>query len=749
MPDTTTAAAPATRTVTAGGGGGGGAGGAIVTVVPPVQPPAPPTYVPTHYQGTLPAAVGDVAKAVLASEPTPAAHRTKAEAFFAFLTSQQADLRDLNADTSVYTALVSLPNSNKVKVLYGTGIGTRRIGATNPTAGKLLALFGEGGGILGPPQALVLDSDIGNAVEAKNLTPQEVETVFQGGNHAVTAEVMKAKDVQGTAQIHRLCPIPSHMVLDGFVNDLDAAEVYERVMDSQHDSPMRDHALQFLRTCMIGTWRSADTKPFVPSNEFFQMAPPEARVWAVQRFQAVFPALHTQGPPGTPTATAGTAPGATQQVTPPRGGATQLAYPGLLQLNVDDLKQLLAAAPTFGAATVTPEKDTDTFKVSTGEKARFKRMCGLQNTDGDECFPKWFRDLFDKHQDDISKNQLIADAIDATWIMEDADVPMYPTLLRMIRQRNWTGGDLGKRPALVNASAGLSPFAMMDLTEEDVAEMKLTWDDLTSATTVSASDHKAVRTKLKATTPTDDHGFMLMLKRFTNFLYALFSSRCPLYIQMYGIVKALRAYSPTARENLSHEVRTSILWIILIQSRWFAQGKMVGDTACLGEFATMVEKIKSKTCGSIMHDEVPTSLLSPSQADTKKRKDREATSNGGGPKPEAKIQKTEGKTDTPPRKVHPYNKDLAEFFKEPMEAANHPSLATICTYCGITQEQLLSSSSSKDCRTFLVLGKCRFGRKCIFDHRTATKPEVQAITEAFQKFKKDPLGCKGEQKPKT
>ena len=85
---------------------------------------------------------------------------------------------------------------------------------------------------------------------------------------------------------------------------------------------------------------------------------------------------------------------------------------------------------------------------------------------------------------------------------------------------------------------------MVDLTEEDVAELKLAHDDLTSATTVSASDYKkAARAKLAPRTPADTEGFMLMLKRYTNLLHALFTATSPMYIQMYGIVKALKDYS--------------------------------------------------------------------------------------------------------------------------------------------------------------------------------------------------------------
>jgi len=63
---------------------------------------------------------------------------------------------------------------------------------------------------------------------------------------------------------------------------------------------------------------------------------------------------------------------------------------------------------------------------------------------------------------------------------------------------------------------------------------------------------------------------------------------------MYGIVRGLRDYSPKAREKISHEVKSSILWIMLLQSRRYAQGKMEGNNACLGEFTNVVNLKKSK-----------------------------------------------------------------------------------------------------------------------------------------------------------
>ena len=98
-------------------------------------------------------------------------------------------------------------------------------------------------------------------------------------------------------------------------------------------------------------------------------------------------------------------------------------------------------------------------------------VCGLLVGAGDECFPKYFRDIFGNHVDDIGKAQIIAWLVEASHAIDNAEVPMYPGITITIMTRDWTASDLGKRAGLVNAAKGLCPFAMVDLTEEDVAEM--------------------------------------------------------------------------------------------------------------------------------------------------------------------------------------------------------------------------------------------------------------------------------------
>jgi len=69
-----------------------------------------------------------------------------------------------------FTALVSVPETNLVKVLYGVGIGTAAIGQVSQIADKIVALFGEGGVTLGPSQAIVLNATLRDKREVKSPT---------------------------------------------------------------------------------------------------------------------------------------------------------------------------------------------------------------------------------------------------------------------------------------------------------------------------------------------------------------------------------------------------------------------------------------------------------------------------------------------------------------------------------------------------------------------------------------------------
>eukprot|EP00957_Ditylum_brightwellii_P178403 13589200-Ditylum_brightwellii.AAC.1 len=68
-----------------------------------------------------------------------------------FLWDQSSLLIKLNANGGKFTALVNIPQSNKIKVMHGFGVGASAIGENSPTDGMLLMLSREGDDQLGCP----------------------------------------------------------------------------------------------------------------------------------------------------------------------------------------------------------------------------------------------------------------------------------------------------------------------------------------------------------------------------------------------------------------------------------------------------------------------------------------------------------------------------------------------------------------------------------------------------------------------
>lgn len=136
------------------------------------------------------------------------------------------------------------------------------------------------------------------------------------------------------------------------------------------------------------------------------------------------------------------------------------------------------------------------FKVSEVEKQVTKKICGLEDKTGDDQFPNCYKDFFAKHQYEKEKSQFIATAIKKFYIFDDAEVPLYPTLVKIIINRDWTASDIIKRSALVNSERGLSPFNMVDFIEEDVVLMKQDHKDLINASLVSTPEVRSTCTKI-------------------------------------------------------------------------------------------------------------------------------------------------------------------------------------------------------------------------------------------------------------
>ena len=276
-------------------------------------------------------------------------------------------------------------------------------------------------------------------------------------------------------------------------------------------------------------------------------------------------------------------------------------------------------------------------------------------------------------------------------------------------------------PSFCTVAKGLSPFGIL-VSDEDVSAMNETMEALENATTTTASEYKLV-TKILPHVLTDAWEFLLLLKTFTNLLYALFSSGCPLYQHVCIIIKALFSFKRNALKIMSAHTKVSILWITLLQMRHFASGEIM----LLAEFKTMLEKIVAKDT-TISYAEVPAALVTPTPSTPTKTK-RERDLNPITPELD-KVRKRKKPLDSD--RIHPLLK--RHFVDNVLRAVPRASLTQICTFCNTSVRHLCRDN--KRC-VLAMLGMCK-NKRCTRDHSPALDDEAKNIKTLLDKAIKNP-----------
>lgn len=105
------------------------------------------------------------------------------------------------------SALVIVPESFKVTLIYGLGYGTTGIGTDPPIADKFLVLSGEGGTLLGSPNLRVLPPYLATEVELLCPTDQEIQDSLTQKGAEYGAHLLAPRFIQGDNK-EKLLQIP-------------------------------------------------------------------------------------------------------------------------------------------------------------------------------------------------------------------------------------------------------------------------------------------------------------------------------------------------------------------------------------------------------------------------------------------------------------------------------------------------------------------------------------------------------------
>jgi len=237
---------------------------------------------------------------------------------------------------------------------------------------------------------------------------------------------------------------------------------------------MRDslHAKDFPHAAVVG-FRVIDPKPSHGIMAFVPPVPQGADKWAQGRKQCF------SRVPMPPAPAVGT----------PAAGPLQAQVQGMLFAQVQQLLAMLQLQQQQRIpAPAEEKKQDDSSGLATYKLHQTLIMCGLNYTD-EQHLPSWFREIQDKKLSDHCKCNLITKDISTTMRYRDADVQCTPELFKMIKKRDWMGGDNNKRPLFGNAMKGLSPFTMLDLSKDEVSDLMTIDAALQLASTTTVADY--------------------------------------------------------------------------------------------------------------------------------------------------------------------------------------------------------------------------------------------------------------------
>ena len=241
---------------------------------------------------TLPLPTSAIAKEVAKTSENEQLGR--AAHLYAFLLRTDRTLRDLNEGAEIYALLLHIPRTTKVKLVYGPGIGTNAgVLLGSSLSRKVLGLIGDGGGPK-VPSPLVLPAEALEIVTVSTMTHKQFSTAITQKGPNYSGALLPNAQVTTESEIFKLAPIPFYLVYDGVENFLDAAEVYERVLgvatEDEVEVPMLQHLRHFLRAC-LQTHPASAPSPSLDAEDLYITTTREAKQWAKQKFQKLFPNL--------------------------------------------------------------------------------------------------------------------------------------------------------------------------------------------------------------------------------------------------------------------------------------------------------------------------------------------------------------------------------------------------------------------------------------------------------------------------
>ena len=507
----------------------------------------------------------------------------------------------LQFNTHLMPFLAAIPGSvRRLRVVYGIGTGIGLTGIhSNKLENTLLTLTGEHEeGVMYPS---VLKFPPTALTPHRQKIPSNAQFTTELHKGTKKAHWFKYSDLNDEARIPILVPCPAMYINDGFSNDIDAADLFERLDATPRKAEKElKRTLHLLRTFLkasVVKYNKSDPSIYTNTDTFMLQSSALTNKWKKHRMNTLFPALTKKSTPLNQSPTSVTTPNLTL---PTPSSSTN-------EWNPEAFMKAFAAMQTHPTTTQKGDQAKTTSTDETLGMGKFAfhlllDLCGLAPSNADEIIILW-KQLAEKNLSKADKLAFVRRSIEDNIKWSEAKVLPLNSILTMVVNRAWEGETT--LSSLTSAAKGLTPFAVPCLSESEVTTQNDMADALDAASSTTVKDHSSL--KLVASTPNSFDGLVKRIKRFGNLLYAIFGDTSSLFMQMEDMIVALDSYGEYARSTMTTQTIASILWITHLQARHYSAGAMKGDKAIKAEFTTMMNAIITKS--PVVHMDTPPSLF--------------------------------------------------------------------------------------------------------------------------------------------
>ncbi len=572
-----------------------------VTTPDGTEDPAP--YAPVAWNGTFPLPTSIFASAY-AADNTPAEQYAEAAKLNKMITDQNHDVfNTLHSIPSPIAMLVQVSGTCNLRIIFGIAKYIMNpLAPDNGLNGTYLAIGedlrgpGESARAVELPEDILKTNMVKMPTDAAFVATLTAKATTQTNVELDRTQWFKTSTATTQAQVAKAVPVPLCLAFDACRRDLTAQVIFERcAVELEAHSANADSTL-LLRTIMNfckaahTTHNKGTETTALPLQQLSLRLHDDAHVWAQARAAQICPHLGQSTP--------------LHENSPSRNDPGQTDFAASLVTKVlDHLKHgntnLFNNTSEKGEEKKEDKEDTlyKTYGARGEDLQRYLRQCGKEEGQEEEL-PAWKKRMAAKNLSDDGKDQIAREMLEMT-VYEDHRVLPHPTILKMIMKCKFSGDTSHTAAAVMT---GLSPYLLVELTEEEVHRAQETATSIKLASSTTPADIKKL-TSRKAKVPTSFTELMDTLKKFANLLFALFGAECPLLSQITQLISGMMRMETAAKGALDGKSIAAIMWVIYKQARRFTSGKVtrLDDT----DLNWLDLKQKLFTAASIHRNDIP------------------------------------------------------------------------------------------------------------------------------------------------